>query len=92
MSANLLSESIAYHEQSEVHALARSCYEGQKSPATAPALIAFTQLNEQYSKRMSDLLRNAHAIAKHRRPICHYCWLCELGQQHNGADIRSCPL
>jgi len=61
------SESVAWHEKSAAHIMASNLHDAKENPESTPATQALSQLNTQYSDKLSILFRNAHAVAKHRK-------------------------
>ena len=45
-----------------------------------PAYLARQQLLKQYSGKLRLLFRNTHAVAKHKKSISDYNWLCDLDE------------
>ena len=65
------SDTIAHHEKSQVHQLAGKLHK------YSDTLLC---LNQQHTSKLRILFRNAHALAKYRKPFRDYSWLCELDE------------
>ena len=74
------SDTIAHHEKSQSHQLAAKLYKYSDTPEESPAVKAVQQLNQQHTAKLRILSRNAHALAKYRKPFQDYSWLCELDE------------
>ena len=61
-------------------------------PGKTPAFLARQQLLKQYSGKLRLLLRNAHALAKNKKPLSEFKWLCDLDEAKGltvGATYRN---
>lgn len=73
-------ESISYHEKSSAHNLAKQCHKGKVQPEKPPANLARLQMLKQYTGKLRLLFRNAHAVAKNKKSLSDYQWLCDLDE------------
>ena len=67
-------------ENSAAHKLASQCQKAKQNPEKTLAYLARQQLLKQYSGKLRSLFRNAHAVAKHKKSISDYNWLCDLDE------------
>ena len=84
---NFRLESVTAHEKSELHtrSVGIEAAKMAKVGTTAAAKLMET-LNKHVFARLTVLFRNAHALAKTRRPFTDFTWLCELDEK-KGTDI-----
>lgn len=85
-------ESISYHEKSAAHLLAIKCHRAKLHPEKTPAYLARQQMLKQYYGKLRLLFRNAHALAKNKKSLSDFKWLCDLDEAKGltvGATYRN---
>ena len=72
-------DAIAHHENSEAHKHAEAIQKNTvDQPDKAPGRDAEKRLNKMHLAKLQLFFKNAHALAKFRKPIRDYTWLCQL--------------
>ncbi len=74
------SETISLHENSKAHKEASKIQAREQHPEQAEGHQAKKTLHAKEFSKMSILFRNAHALAKYRRPFSDFVWLTNLDE------------
>ena len=84
---NFRLEAVMAHQKSELHRRCTATDDAKKAKVgTTVAKKLVETLNKQVFNRLTMLFRNAHALAKTRRPFTDFTWLCDLDEK-KGLDI-----
>ena len=71
-------KNIKVYELSKSHILLKTCFDNQNKPvADTQAGVCVQQLTSAQRQKVTKLMRNAHAVAKHCAPFTHYELMCK---------------
>jgi hypothetical protein len=81
-------ESVRLHEKSHIHTLAQAIADAKNKPSEAPLIRSVRKMNEDDKARISRLVLNVHALAKHNRPYSDMVWINELDKA-KGLEVQN---